>query len=74
MQKRAREWCHRLMDEDQTRHFTPQFTEEETHLLFANTYQSLPHDQPPWRPSLDDPSVEFNTDPITIEEIQAVIK
>ena len=46
------------------------------HWFFANTYRSLPHvyEQPSWMPFPDNSSVEFNSDSITIEEIQAVIK
>ena len=48
--KTARQCCHRhfwrfthdLQDEDHTRHVTHQFTEEEPHLFFANTYHSSP--------------------------------
>lgn len=49
--KRARQWCHRhfwkyaknLLDEDQASQVEPQFSKEQAHQFFTNTYKSEPH-------------------------------
>ena len=82
--RRARQQCHRhfwrfardLLDENQASQVDPQFSEEQACEFFTNTYKSQPcgFEQPSWMPSANPPSTPFDDDPISLAEIQAVIK
>ena len=82
--KRERQRCHKnfwkfareVLDDNQASRIPPQFSGEQAHEYFSSTYQSSPHEYqtPPWMPTPSEPSVEFNDVPISISEIQTVIK
>lgn len=65
-----------LLDDDQASRVPPQFSMTQAHEFFTNTYQSSSHtfQKPQWMPSPDTPLVSFNTEPISLLEVQSVIK
>ena len=82
--RRARQMCYKdfwkftkeLLDDSQASRIPPQFSGEQAHDFFSTTYQSQPRDFqiPPWMPVPHAPPEEFDTDPISVLEIQAAIK
>ena len=81
--KHARHQCHhhfwpfakRLLDNSKL-DIEPQFSEEEAHQFFSNTYHAEPQSNslPHWMPPPPAPAEEFDCEEITLEEISAVVK
>ena len=81
--KHARHQCHhhfwpfakRLLDNSKL-DIEPQFSEEEAHQFFSNTYHAEPQSfsLPHWMPPPPAPAEEFDCEEITLEEISAVVK
>ena len=86
LSRRVRDQCHRhfwqfvrdLLDNDEASQISPQFGEDEALRYFQSVYQSTPKsfETPQWMPPSKPPpeEFEFDTEPISMEEIERAIK
>ena len=73
--KDIHKFARRVLDEDNCSSILPTFSSEVAEDYFRTTYASEPRqfDRPTWMPQPHHPTVPMDTDPFTLEEVEAVI-